>query len=86
MVFIFGAETADALAAVNVEYPHGYPVFAGYPRKEVGKGLGVIVILNDKLALLIEAVFWFRLSGFFAHIKIKLIMDILHIFPALSMG
>ncbi len=86
MVLILGAETADALTAVNIENPHGYSVFSGDPREKVGKGLGVIVILNDELAFWIEAVFWFGLCDFFAHFTIKLIIVILHTFPVLSMA
>jgi len=57
VIFITGAETADALAAVDIEGPHGRAVNAGYPGEKVSERLREVIVLDYEPIILIEIIF-----------------------------
>lgn len=84
LVLVLDAETAYALAAVDVKYPHRYAVFAGDAREKVGEWFGVVIVLDNELALIVEVVFWLWQRVVLGHFRQKLISSILQVLDALS--
>src|SRR3989338_1426035 len=59
VVFVFDAEAGYALRPVDIEYPHRYAVLTGDTRKEIGKGLGEIIVFYYKFAVCSKIIFCF---------------------------
>jgi hypothetical protein len=56
VIFILGSHTADTLPPIDVKDPHRYTVYAGNTWEKTRKGLGDIVIIDDKLAGFVQGV------------------------------
>jgi hypothetical protein len=80
VVFIFCAETAEALAAVNVKSPERDTILTGDAGKKISEWFAIVVVFNDKLAFGVQIIFRFNFCCSFRHFSDSDYIQLFYIF------